>query len=248
VPGVIAGYHAEPVRTAELQFFRFALLILSYRAELPCNAYFWRKNRERSLDNGRPRTGPKVDGIIHHAKDRRCELGVLEGATMLNHGENSSKWHTDQAKMRKLLRDILGALVSRAKFERRVVEKLQVFGISTAGFSLQTLRMTQPKGYMCLLKLDAPLEVPQSVETFRLLPVVLSLILKIKVRHCSAHSCLNHGLIMVHSGKTALSDCFKASRSGLGSDQLEINLEVLQQAGNRRTPECPRLPFPADTP
>jgi Txe/YoeB family toxin of Txe-Axe toxin-antitoxin module len=155
-----------------------------------------RKNRVRSVDDGRLKTGPKVDAILHDIMDRRQEYAVMESATELTAREHSSKWQTDQAKMRKLMRDILGALARRANHQRRVVDHLQVIGISTAGFSVQTLRMTQPKGYTCLLKLDEQMEVPQSFKTFRNLPVVLCLILKIKVRPCSAHSCLNHGLIM----------------------------------------------------
>jgi hypothetical protein len=114
----------------------------------------------------------------------------------MNAGTVSSKWQTDQAKMRKLMRDIIGALAIEANHERRVVDKLQVFGISTAGYSVQTLRMTQPKGYICLLKADDTLQIPQSVTQFSNLPLVLAYFHKIKVRSCSAHACMNHGLIM----------------------------------------------------
>jgi hypothetical protein len=69
----------------------------------------------------RLKTGPKFGAIFHDVTDRSHEFAVMESAKLLNAGTTSSKWQTDQAKMRKLMRDIIGALAIEAKHERRVI-------------------------------------------------------------------------------------------------------------------------------
>jgi hypothetical protein len=154
-----------------------------------------RKNRNRTDDAGRLKTGLKADGLFHDITDRQNEYGVMECAKRLNGGEFSSKWRSDQGKMRKLMRDIIGRLAIQANNDRRVVDKLQVIGISTAGFSVQVLRMSQTKGYTCLLKSDKSAHIPQSIQQFSQLPFVLSLILKTRVCIRPAQAGMNHGLM-----------------------------------------------------
>jgi hypothetical protein len=158
-------------------------------------AYVLRKNRDRTDDTDRLKTGNKVDGLFHDVIDRQNEYAVLESAKRLKGGASSTKWLRDQEKMRKLMRDIIGRLAREANHERRVVKDLEVFGISTAGFTVQISRITQPKGYVFLYKQDTPLTVPQDIKQLSKLPLVLSLILKTRVlAPWPAQAYIYHGL------------------------------------------------------
>lgn len=80
--------------------FDFVLLISS-RSELVCQSYVLRKNRNRGGDDGRLKTGKKVDGLFHNRSDRAVEYGVVESSRSLTAGDVSSKWISDHTKLRK---------------------------------------------------------------------------------------------------------------------------------------------------
>jgi hypothetical protein len=152
-----------------------------FRSELVCQAYVLRKNRNRTEVDGRLKTGQKIDGLFHELNDRQVEYGIMESARRLNAGEVSTKWQSDQVKLRKLMRDIMGRLAIHANHDRRVLSELEVVGISTAGFAVQVLRLSQPAGYACLLQADESVRVPASMSQFPQLLFVLCIILKTKV-------------------------------------------------------------------
>ena len=151
------------------------------RSELVCHAYVLRKNRNRTEDDGRLKTGKKVDGLFHELRDRKVEYGVIESARVLTAGDASSKWLSDKGKLRKTMRDIMGRLAINTRHESRVLAELEVIGVSTAGLDVQLLRLTQPGGYVCLLHNDMPQSVPPHIAQFPQLVFVLALILKAKV-------------------------------------------------------------------
>jgi hypothetical protein len=157
-------------------------LIVSCRAELTCYSYVHRKNRNRDVE--RLKTGPKVDGLLHDKNDRGTEHAVLECGRRSTVRDCSTKLRDDQDKMRKLMRDMIGSLAFEVDHERQVVEKLQVFGIFTAGYRIQAMRMTQPNGYICLLKWYSTLAIPNSIAKFSKLSMVLSYVLRIRVCTC----------------------------------------------------------------
>ena len=141
-----------------------------------------RKNRNRTGDDGRLKTGKKVDGLFHMKENRSVEFGAIESAKILAAGDVSSKWISDSDKLRKIMRDIMGRLAIQVhQNQSTVLSELQVIGISTAGFDVQLLRMSQPAGYICLFQTLKSLSVPRRVEEFPELPVVLGLILTAKV-------------------------------------------------------------------
>jgi hypothetical protein len=61
-----------------------------------------------------------------------------------------------------------------AKHERQVVENIQVFGISTAGLTMQISRMCHRKGYVSLLMVHNPQTVPHNVRQLSEFPVNLA--------------------------------------------------------------------------
>ena len=151
------------------------------RSELVCHSYMLRKNRNRSTDDGRMKTGKKVDGLFHLNDDRSVEFGAIESARMLHAGDVSSKWISDSDKLGKMMRDIIGRLAIHVRHRSSLLSQLQVIGIMTAGFDIQLFRMSQPAGYVCLLHASDPLSVPRRVAEFSQLVLVLGLILKAKV-------------------------------------------------------------------
>jgi hypothetical protein len=140
-----------------------------------------RKNRNRTDVSARMQTGPKVDGLFHAVENRGIEFGIHESAPHVNGGESSSKLLGDQKKMRRLMRDIFGRLAIEVKHDPRIVKDLEVIAYSTAGLTMQVSRMTQPKGYVLVLTTDKSVAVPQSIEQFSELLLVVALALKTKV-------------------------------------------------------------------
>lgn len=78
---------------------------------------------------------------------------------------------------------MINRLDIEANYEHRVLDELQVVGISTAGLTMQVSRMSRRKGYVCLLTVNKPVQIPQSVEQFRELLVFLAGYLRVKVFH-----------------------------------------------------------------
>lgn len=129
--------------------------------------------------------GPRLDGILRDYPARNREFCVIESAPTLKGGTISTKWLTDKAKVRKTLRDMISRLAVEGNRERRNLEDLQVFGISTAGLTLQTSRMSHPKGYVCLFTVDKELTIPRDVDRFRELLVFLAGMVRVKVLYTS---------------------------------------------------------------
>lgn len=78
-------------------------------------------------------------------------------------------------------REMLSRLATEARHERHVVEKLQVFGISTAGLTMQISRMCHRKGYVSLMMVHAPQTVPTDVRQLSEFLVLLATVVKTKL-------------------------------------------------------------------
>jgi hypothetical protein len=87
----------------------------------------------------------------------------MEIARTFQGGTNSTKWMRDSQKLVRALRDMLHRLHQRVEPDAASVGKLQVFGIVTAGLSLQICRLVNPHGYVCLLKAHKVRQVPSTV-------------------------------------------------------------------------------------
>ena len=183
--------HSGPVCTQRLNALCLSRVFIDsniYRCELTSNSYLLRKNRNRTDVSRRVKSGPRLDGILRDVNDRSYEFCAIEGAPLLSGGTISTKWLRDKAKLRKALRDIISRLAIEANHERRVVEDLQVVGISTAALTMQVSRMTHRKGYVCMLAVDRPLTIPHDVRQLRKLLVFLAAFVRIKVCIYLAHT------------------------------------------------------------
>jgi len=155
--------------------------VLLDRCESSSQSYLLRKNRNRANTSSRVKPGPRFDGLLRNYPGRTQEFCVIESSPALRGGVISTKWLSDKAKVGKALREMINRLDIEANCERRVLDKLQVVGISTAGLTMQVSRMCRQKGYVCLLTVNQPVQIPHSVEQFRELLVFLAGFLRVKV-------------------------------------------------------------------
>jgi hypothetical protein len=140
-----------------------------------------RKNSDRTEISSRMKSGPRLDGILRNNEDDSHEFCAIEGARTQRGGTISTKWLSDNAKLRKVLRDMMSRLAIVADHERRVVEQLQVFGISTAGLTMQVSRMSHREGYVCLLVVDELYHIPKDIQQFKQLLLFLVAFVRVKV-------------------------------------------------------------------
>jgi hypothetical protein len=158
-----------------------ALLIPISRADIKSRSYVQRRNRGRADVFQRLRSGPSLDGVFRDRHTGESEFGLLECSPLQSGGEYSTKWIGDVKKMQKPMRDMLGQLAIQANYDRRVVDHLQVFAFCTSALTIQVSHMTQPKGHVFLLKADRSVSVPQNIQQFPRLLVVISLVVQTKV-------------------------------------------------------------------
>jgi hypothetical protein len=104
----------------------------------------------------------------------------MEIARTFQGGTNSTKWMRDSQKLVRALRDMLHRLHQRVEPDAASVGKLQVFGIVTAGLSLQICRLVNPHGYVCLLKAHKVRQVPSTVGELRNLLFLLRSVVQMK--------------------------------------------------------------------
>jgi hypothetical protein len=107
-------------------------------------------------------SGGRLDGVLCTYEEDPFEFAGLEIARTFQGGTKSTKWLHDSEKLVRALRDMLHRLHQRADPDV-AVGKLQVFGIVTAGLSLQISRLVNPRGYVCLLKAHQVHRVPSTV-------------------------------------------------------------------------------------
>lgn len=200
--------------------------VLLDRCESSSQSYLLRKNRNRANTSSRVKPGPRFDGLLRNYPGRTQEFCVIESSPALRGGVISTKWLSDKAKVGKALREMINRLDIEANCERRVLDKLQVVGISTAGLTMQVSRMSRQKGYVCLLTVNQPVQIPHSVEQFRELLVFLAGFLRVK-------------LLIANATTLFQSRALSADRERLRQD--------LSTAFEERNPEM-LLPAIADTP
>lgn len=174
----------------------------------------------------------------------------MEVATTLRSKPTSKKWLTDKAKLTRVLRDMLSWLITLADHDRRVVDKLQVVGILTAGLDMQMSRRCQRKGYVCLLVRERLRSIPNDVRQFKELLIFLARFVPTKLcthsqnqqqalgnrltmRNVAHDRGLYHGIQQTIAGAFA---------SALLDELLNDRLT------SKRGTVVARLPQPADTP
>lgn len=196
------------------------------RSELICQSYMLRKNRNRTDVSSRVKCGPRLDGILRDSQVRSHEFCAIESAPAQPGGTISTKALNDKAKLLKVQRDMLNRQAIEANHERRVVQKLQVFGISTAGLTMQVSRMFHPKGYVSLLMVHEPHTIPHDV---RQLPQFLVL------------------LAAVVRTKLAIERSIEVFRSRSSTNDAQSLLEAIRTAGDHCNSDM-TLPPIADSP
>jgi hypothetical protein len=127
------------------------------------------------------KSGPRLDGIVRSVDDDSHEFCGIEAAPRLRGGTSATKWLSDNAKLQKVLRDILSALAAAVAHERRVVQRLQVVGISTAGLACQVSRMCHRAGYVCVFTKETLNKIPDHIGQFKQLLLFLAAFAQVKV-------------------------------------------------------------------
>ncbi|KAA8894156.1 hypothetical protein FN846DRAFT_895348 [Sphaerosporella brunnea] len=143
-----------------------------------CRASALRKNRNRTGPTERMKSGPRLDGIIRSIDDDVFEYGGTEVARTFQGGTKSTKWMHDSRKLAKALRDMLHRLCQAAHKSKR--GKVQVVGFITAGLVLESFRLCNPQGYVCVLKRQSRQQVPTSVKHLKILLSLLISVVQMK--------------------------------------------------------------------
>jgi hypothetical protein len=149
--------------------------------EVTCQSSALRKNRNRTETSSRMKTGPRLDGVVRSVDDDSREFCAIESARRLRGGTSSTKWLSDNAKLQKVLRDMLSRLVTLVDNDPQIVRRLQVVGISTAGLHLQVTRLCHRKGYVCLSTREQLFSVPDDVMQVKQLLLLLVAVVRTKV-------------------------------------------------------------------
>lgn len=124
--------------------------------------------------------GARVDGIVRTIEDDSYEYAVME-AGKVQKTTTTSKWLNDALKLARALRDILRRLQELVHNDDDMVRTLEVPGILTMGLSLQVLRISRPRGYICLLTREKEEKVPTDVRHLRDLLHLLKSMVRAKV-------------------------------------------------------------------
>jgi hypothetical protein len=136
------------------------------------------------------KSGPRLDGIIRSLDDNTLEFGGMEVARTSHGGTSSTKSLNDTHKLGKALRDMLGRLCQVAVHES-VRGQLQVVGFITAGLVLESVRLCQPKGHVCVYTRHSRMQVPTDVQNLKSLLSLLCNIVQMKVCIHLADHCKN---------------------------------------------------------
>ncbi|CAG8467279.1 22430_t:CDS:2, partial [Racocetra persica] len=149
------------------------------RKESASVAVATRKNRNRKRTRKqRAKMGRRGDGIFRMYSDN-TEYGAIEVAKKFIY-QNDTKRLGDGLKLGKTIHDMLVCLARKVKFDDKKLRKLQVVGLLHSGLMLQTVRMSNPKGFISLLKREELYEVPTSVSRLRDLIMLLCDVWKAK--------------------------------------------------------------------
>jgi hypothetical protein len=127
------------------------------------------------------KTGPRLDGVVRSVDDDSHEFCAIESAPRLRGGFSATKWLSDNAKIQKVLRDMLSRLVTLVDNDPQIVRRLQVVGISTSGLNLQVTRLCHRKGYVCLSIREKLFGFPDDVMQLKQLLLLLIALVQTKV-------------------------------------------------------------------
>lgn len=194
----------EPLRAAHLEdwytsylwspIFDQCLLSLPgmtiERKESSCRATALRKNRNRTQTGGlrnRLKSGRRLDAVIRTVEDDTHEYGGMEVARTSSGGTTSTKHLGDAWKLAKSLRDMLYRLHEAVEHDEAVVGELQVVGVFNAGLAMQLIRMSHPRGYVCLLQREKRQSVPTGAGELWMLLRLLTAVSQMKkvVEECA---------------------------------------------------------------
>lgn len=151
------------------------------RKESTCRSTASRKNRARTL--GTPmRRGRRLDGVIRSIEDNTHEFGAIEVARTAAGGQNSTKWLSDEGKLLKALRDMLGLLCGLVGWKKDSTKRLQVVGVVCAGLKMKVIRMGRwREGGVAVVSRENICGVPVGVEELKELSKLLVMVASLKV-------------------------------------------------------------------
>lgn len=121
-----------------------------------------------------------MDGIFKTDGNNAFEYGAIEVSSCFR-GSADTKYICDSQKLTKVLRDMLYRLHELVDHNPAIVASLQVIGVINAGYSLQLIRMHNPKGHICILRREERQEIPANLSGFNNLCLLLMTILQMKV-------------------------------------------------------------------
>lgn len=175
----LEGWYAAQIWSLVIDKCLLSLPGITFESkEGSCRASALRKNRNRTGPTERMKSGPRLDGIIRSIDDDVFEYGGTEVARTFQGGTKSTKWMHDSRKLAKALRDMLHRLCQAAHKSKRGM--VQVVGFITAGLVLESFRLCNPQGYVCVLKRQSRQQVPTSVKHLKILLSLLISVVQMK--------------------------------------------------------------------
>lgn len=165
-----------------------------------------RKNQKRTKTGkgNHAKIGRRFDGIVRANGDEDFEYCLMEVAKSSRGGQTATKWIDTIFKVAKALHDMMNHLSEYVDNKENIVRKLQLVGLINSGelclrthcmrtifnrrklllnsgLKAQLIRMSCPRGYVCLLTRGVPQEVPTSVKCFQALFPLMTTIWQMKV-------------------------------------------------------------------
>ncbi|RIA86827.1 hypothetical protein C1645_828657 [Glomus cerebriforme] len=141
-----------------------------------------RKNAERKTTEERRKMGRRGGWILRSITNGdKQEFGAGEAGKHWVDKNGTKLLKEVGLKLPKILKDMLLHLMKKADWNEEQCAKIQTVGLIHAGLMIMTVFLDNPKGYVCRIQRGELMEVPDNVENFPSILIVLASVLNIKV-------------------------------------------------------------------
>ncbi|GBB99867.1 hypothetical protein RclHR1_03660014 [Rhizophagus clarus] len=139
-----------------------------------------RKNSKRQSGERR-KIGRKGDWILRSISNGiKDEFGAGEAGKSWIDKNGTKVLEEKGLKLPKTLKDMLVKLMDKVDWDVEMCSKIQTVGMVHAGMMIMTVYMDNPKGYICRVRHDEPMEVSDNEENFSSILEILASVLNMK--------------------------------------------------------------------
>ena len=126
------------------------------------------------MSTTRQRCGLHPDGTVRQRRELEgTEFVAIKASSFIWAGDSSQKQILDRFELVRLMKDMLMQQHTKASNKKHFTRRMNVIGILEKGDTIETMCMTNSRGYIALLHHHQTFEMPKSWESFYLLPRML---------------------------------------------------------------------------